>query len=275
MVENGLYVVATPIGNLADMVPRAVEILRAVDLIAAEDTRHSRPLLQHFGIATRMRSCHEYSTPAEIDTLLLRLQTGSVAMITDAGTPLISDPGRRLVEQALAAGIPVTPVPGPSALTAALSVAGLPAERFVFEGFLPARAHGRRRRLAELAGETRTLVLFESPHRLRACLADLAAAFGPERSAVLARELTKLHETLRRAPLGKLRDWVEADAEQCRGESVLVVAGAVPADAAVSEESLRVLSLLLEDLPPSRAVALAAKITGAPRQALYRRLAKE
>ena len=262
--------VATPIGNLADIVPRAVEILRAADLIAAEDTRHSRRLLQHFGITARMLACHEYSTPAEIQSLLQHLRTGSVALITDAGTPLISDPGRRLVEQALAAGIPVTPVPGPSALTAALSVAGLPAERFVFEGFLPARAPQRRRRLAELAGEQRTVVLFEAPHRLRQCLADLAAAFGAERPAVLARELTKLHETLRRATLGELRDWVAEDAEQRRGESVLVVAGAVPEDSAVSGDSVRVLSLLLEDLPPSRAVALAAKITGAPRQDLYR-----
>ena len=264
--------VATPIGNLADIVPRAVEILREVDLIAAEDTRHSLPLLRHFGITARMRSCHEYSTPAEIEALLRHLQAGSMALITDAGTPLISDPGRRLVEQALAAGISVTPVPGPSALTAALSVAGLPAERFVFEGFLPARVSQRRRRLAALAGEARTLVLFEVPHRLQVCLADLAAAFGPERVAVLARELTKLHETLRRAPLGELRDWVAADAEQCKGESVLVVAGAALDDARVSEESIRVLSLLLEDLSPSRAVALAAKITGAPRQALYRSL---
>ncbi len=267
-----LYVVATPIGNLDDISARALKVLRGVALIAAEDTRHSIRLLQHFGIATPLAACHEHNERDEGGRFLARLQAGEdVALISDAGTPLISDPGYHLVRQVRAAGIAIVPVPGPCALIAALSAAGLPSDRFIFEGFLPAKAVGRRARLELLKEESRTLIFYEAPHRILECLEDLQAVFGGERMAVLARELTKTFETLKGLPLAQLHAWVAADSNQQRGECVVLVAGwqAPEGDEALSAESLRVLELLLQEMPLKRAAALAAEITGVRKNLLY------
>lgn len=264
-----LYVVATPIGNLADMVPRAVSILQSVALIAAEDTRHSRRLLDHFDIRTRCVAYHDHSGAAELSALLAELQAGrSIALISDAGTPLVSDPGYRLVDAALDAGIRVVPVPGACAAIAALSAAGLPTDRFVFEGFLPAKSAARRQRLERLLREPRTLVFYEAPHRLLETLSDLRELFGPQRVAVLARELTKLHETIRRAPLSELCAWVAADSNQTRGECVVLVQGC-PEPEHADAGSERILRLLLDELPLKQAAALAARITGHKKNELY------
>jgi len=263
-----LYVVATPIGNLGDMVPRAVNILQSVDLIAAEDTRHSRRLLDHFDIHTRCVAYHDHSGPAELATLLADLNAGrSIALISDAGTPLVSDPGYRLVDAALSAGIKVVPIPGSCAVIAALSAAGLPTDRFVFEGFLPAKMQARRQRLELLLHEPRTMVFYEAPHRLLETLSDFEFVFGAARVAVVARELTKLHETIHRAPLGELHAWAVAT-NQGRGECVLLLQGD-PDVAALDADSERVLRLLLEELPLKQAAALAAKITGQKKNELY------
>jgi len=268
-----LYVVATPIGNLADISARAREVLAAVDVVAAEDTRHSGTLLKHLGIDTPLLSLHDHNEAERAPVLVSRLMAGeSVALISDAGTPLISDPGFDLVRAARAAGITVTPVPGASALVAALSVSGLPTDRFVFEGFLPAKQAARRERLEGLSGEHRTLVFYESVHRLKESLEDMALAFGPERPAVLARELTKLHEGVREAPLQALAEWAGSDPAAAKGEVVVMVAGAVVQSAAVQDaETERVLRLLLQELPVKQAAALAAGITGVKKNELYDR----
>ena len=265
-----LHVVATPIGNLGDLSPRARQVLTEVAAICAEDTRRSGQLLAHFGIATPLLALHEHNEQQLAQRLVARLLAGdSLALVSDAGTPLVSDPGYRLVQAARAAGIRVSPVPGPCALIAALSVAGLPSDRFAFEGFLPAKASARRERLAALAGETRTLVFYESAHRIEESLADLCAAFGGERPAVLARELTKLFETVLDGTLANLQSRVQADADQRKGEFVLVVQGmGEDADAKLAE-GRRVHAILARQLPPSAAAKLAAEITGAPRKALY------
>lgn len=269
--ERGtLSVVATPIGNLADLSPRAIEVLRAASVIAAEDTRHSRPLLQHFGIATPLVALHEYNERAAVASLITKLEAGAdVALISDAGTPLVSDPGFRLVRAAREAGIAVSPVPGACAAVAALSVAGLPSDRFVFEGFLPAKSAARRARLRELAGEPRTLLIYESSHRIAGCTADLAVVFGAGREARLLRELTKVHETCVGATLGEIADRVATDAEQRLGECVLVVAGRGEGIDAKLAEGRRVYALLQAELPPAQAAKLAAAISGAPRKDLY------
>ncbi|THG86848.1 16S rRNA (cytidine(1402)-2'-O)-methyltransferase [Pseudomonas sp. A-1] len=267
-----LYVVATPIGNLEDISARALRVLREVALIAAEDTRHSARLLQHFGINTPLAACHEHNEREQGSRLVQRLLAGDdLALISDAGTPLISDPGYHLVRNARAAGVRVVPVPGACALIAALSASGLASDRFVFEGFLPARATARRQRLQALLEEPRTLILYEAPHRLLECLADLSELFGVERPAVLARELSKTFETIKGAPLGELHDWVAADSNQQRGECVLLVEGwqAPEGEEALSAEALRVLDLLLAELPLKRAAALAAEITGVRKNLLY------
>lgn len=267
-----LFVVATPIGNLEDMTYRAVRVLGEVALIAAEDTRHARKLLAHYGIDRPLLSLHEHNESQRIESLLDRLEGGAdVALISDAGTPLISDPGFPLVRAARQRGITVSPVPGPSSVTAALSAAGLPTDRFVFEGFLPAKPAGRRKRLEALAGEPRTLVLLESAHRIRHALADLVTVFGAQREAVLARELTKRFETIRADLLGSLQAWLEQDPNQCKGEFVVLLAGAPMPAATDGDEVERVLSVLLAQLPVSQAAALAAELTGAPRNRLYRR----
>lgn len=267
-----LYVVATPIGNLEDISARALRVLREVALIAAEDTRHSARLLQHFGIGTPLAACHEHNEREQGSRLVLRLLAGDdLALISDAGTPLISDPGYHLVRNARAAGVRVVPVPGACALIAGLSASGLPSDRFVFEGFLPARSTGRRQRLQALVEEPRTLILYEAPHRLLECLADLRELFGVERPAVLARELTKTFETIKGAPLGELHDWVAADSNQQRGECVLLIEGwsEPEGEEALNPEALRVLDLLLAELPLKRAAALAAEITGVRKNLLY------
>ncbi|PZP87865.1 MAG: 16S rRNA (cytidine(1402)-2'-O)-methyltransferase [Ectopseudomonas oleovorans] len=269
---GSLYVVATPIGNLDDISARALRILREVALIAAEDTRHSARLLQHFGIQTPLAACHEHNERDQGGRFLARLRAGEdVALISDAGTPLISDPGYHLVRQARAAGIAVVPVPGACALIAALSAAGLPSDRFIFEGFLPAKAAGRRARLEQVREEPRTLIFYEAPHRILECLQDMREVFGDDRPALLARELTKTFETLQGLPLAELCEWVAADSNQQRGECVVLVAGwqAPEGEEAVSAEALRVLDLLLSEMPLRRAAALAAEITGVRKNVLY------
>jgi len=267
-----LYVVATPIGNLEDVSARALRVLAEVALIAAEDTRHSARLLQHFGIATPLAACHEHNERDEGGRFIKRLLAGDdVALISDAGTPLISDPGYHLVRQARSAGIRVVPLPGACALIAALSAAGLPSDRFIFEGFLPAKQAARRARLELLREEPRTVIFYEAPHRILESLEDLEAVFGPERPAVLARELTKTFETLQGLPLGELRSWVAADSNQQRGECVLVVGGwqAPQGNDAIDQNARRVLRLLLAEMPVKRAAAVAAEITGIRKNLLY------
>lgn len=267
-----LYVVATPIGNLEDVSARALRVLAEVALIAAEDTRHSARLLQHFGITTPLAACHEHNERDEGGRFIKRLLAGDdVALISDAGTPLISDPGYHLVRQARSAGIRVVPLPGACALIAALSAAGLPSDRFIFEGFLPAKQAARRARLELLREEPRTVIFYEAPHRILESLEDLEAVFGPERPAVLARELTKTFETLQGLPLGELRSWVAADSNQQRGECVLVVGGwqAPQGDDAIDQNARRVLRLLLAEMPVKRAAAVAAEITGIRKNLLY------
>jgi len=268
-----LYVIATPIGHLQDISPRALEVLRRVDAVCAEDTRHSRQLLAHFGIEQPLIAVHEHNEEAIAARLLPRLLGGqSLALVSDAGTPLISDPGFRLVNAARAAGIKVSPIPGPCALIAALSVSGLPSDRFVFEGFLPAKAGPRRARLRALADEPRSLIFYESPHRLAPMLADAAATFGDTRRVVLARELSKLFETVLDNTLAGLYAVVMAEPDQRRGECVVLIEGApVSEDASRLREGQRVYAALAAHLPPSTAARLAAELTGAPRKALYAR----
>lgn len=266
-----LWVVATPIGHLGDFSPRAREVLAGVALVAAEDTRHSAPLLALAGSRAELWALHEHNEQARAEQVVARLLAGDdVALVSDAGTPLVSDPGFRLVRAARAAGCRVSPVPGPCAAIAALSVAGLPSDRFAFEGFLPAKAGARRERLALLAGEARTLIFHEAGARIAATLADLADAFGAERPAVLARELTKLHETVLDGSLAELAARVAVDPDQSRGELVLLVAGAPEAGAAQRlAEGRRIQALLLRELPPAKAARLAAAISGASRRDLY------
>ncbi len=265
-----LHVVATPIGNLGDLAPRALDTLKTVAAICAEDTRHTRQLLSHFGLERPLLALHQHNEDAQAAQLVARLQAGeSLALVSDAGTPLVSDPGFRLVRAARAAGIRVSPVPGACAAIAALSVAGLPSDRFVFEGFLPAKTSARREQLARLATETRTLIFYESAHRIEESLADLALAFGDDRRAVIARELTKLFETVLDGPLAQLRDRVAADPNQRKGEFVVMVEGAgEDADARITE-GRRLYAKLSEHLKPSQAAKLAAELSGAPRKALY------
>lgn len=266
-----LWIVATPIGNLDDLSPRARSVLRDVDVIAAEDTRHSAPLLAQAGSRARMLALHEHNERDQAARIVEHLRAGdSVALISDAGTPLVSDPGFRLVRAARDAGCEVSPVPGPCAAIAALSAAGLPSDRFVFEGFLPAKSSARRERLQALGAESRTLIFYESSHRIVDCLADMILVFGASRAGVLARELTKIFETFIAAPLETIAARVGADANQQRGEFVLLIAGAEGEAADMQlAEGRRVFGLLRAELPPARAAKLASAITGAPRKALY------
>jgi len=271
-----LFLVATPIGNLADLSPRAREVLRDAGLLLAEDTRHTAQLLHACGIERppgSMESLHEHNERERVPRVIERLRSGTtVALVSDAGTPLVSDPGAVLVREAALAGIPVVAVPGPCAAIAALSLAALPAERFAFEGFLPAKAAARRKALQSLAGETRTLVFYEAPHRVRESLGDLAEACGPERPASVAREITKRFETVYRGTLGELALRAANDADMARGEVVIVVQGAAPAAKAADDaDADRVLRALLSELPVSQAAKLAAQITGRARKELYER----
>jgi 16S rRNA (cytidine1402-2'-O)-methyltransferase len=267
---GSLWVVATPIGHRDDFSARAIETLRAVAVIAAEDTRHSRPLLVHHNIDTALIALHDHNERDAVDGIVRRLLAGdSVALISDAGTPLISDPGFRLVRAARAAGVRCIPVPGACAAIAALSVAGLPSDRFVFEGFLPAKAAARRARLQELAADARTIIFYESSHRVAESLVDMRDIFGGERNAVLARELTKMFETVIGEPLAYLAAKVLADPDQQRGEHVILVAGRGEEADAKLAEGRRVFALLRDELPPAKAAKLAAVISGAPRKLLY------
>lgn len=270
VARGTLYVVATPIGNLADLSARAQAVLGGVDLILCEDTRVSRRMLAHFGIHTPLLAYHDHNERLLCAGLAERLCAGaSMAIISEAGTPLVCDPGFRLLDAVHDAGLPVVSVPGPSALVAALAVAGLPVERFAFEGFLPAKREARRRRLAALAREPRTLVFYEAPHRILPTLEDLAALFGPDRGAAIAREITKVHEETRRATLEGLIAWLRERPERRHGELVILVA---PAEAAESDEASdrRLLEILLGYLSPSHAAAAASAISGHARNTLYR-----
>ncbi|HEY6452083.1 MAG TPA: 16S rRNA (cytidine(1402)-2'-O)-methyltransferase [Steroidobacteraceae bacterium] len=263
---------ATPIGNLGDLAPRARAALEAADLIAAEDTRRTGALLRAIGVSGKLVSLHEHNESGRIDGLVRELEAGKViALVSDAGTPLLSDPGYGLVRAAAAAGIEIRAIPGASALTAALSIAGLPTDRFVFEGFLPARAGERRAVLARLAAETRTLVLFEAPHRIAATLSDLVALFGAPRRAVVARELTKLHEAVYRGTLAQLAATATEQPDMSRGEITLLIEGAEVAGADGADRALlaRALKLLLAEMPPARAAAVAAQIAGVKRSEAY------
>jgi 16S rRNA (cytidine1402-2'-O)-methyltransferase len=270
-----LVLVATPIGNLGDLSPRARDVLRDADLLLAEDTRHTAQLLRACGVQRppgSLESLHEHNERERVPGVIERLRAGAtVALASDAGTPLMSDPGAALVSAAAAAGIEVIAVPGPCAAVAALTVAALPAARFAFEGFLPARPSARRDALRALATETRTLVFYEAPHRLREALDDLAAEFGADRPAAVARELTKKFETVYRGTLGTLAQQAAVDGDMTRGEIVLVVRGAEAETTADDAEAARVLAILLEEMPVSRAARVAALITGRARKELYER----
>ena len=271
-IEKGtLYVVATPIGNLQDMSPRAKEILRGVDLIVAEDTRTSRRLLREFGISTPLLAYHDYNERQTYQAIIARLEAGKdIALISDAGTPLISDPGYRLVRAAHEAGLRLISVPGPCAAVAALAVSGSPSDRFIYEGFLPARSAARRRRLGQLSQESRTMIFFESPYRLLESLADIQDIFGPDRRATIGRELTKIHETIHSGSLRHVLEWLQGDENQRRGEFVIIVEGQDrPADT-LDLEAQRLLSVLLKHLPLSQAVAAASEVLGGDRSKLYR-----
>ena len=266
-----LYVVATPIGNLDDMVPRAIQTLQTVAVIAAEDTRHSARLLAHFDIKTPAIAYHDHSDEHRTEQLIARLLAGEdVALISDAGTPLVSDPGYRLVRRAREQGIRVSPIPGACAMIAALSAAGLPSDRFAFEGFLPAKQVARTTQLESLAGDTRTLIFYEAPHRILETLQDMLSVFGAEREVAIAREVTKTFETIKSDKLAVMVDWVAADSNQQRGEIVLLVHGATkPENAEISAEQERVMRVLLEDLPVKQAAVIGAKITGLKKNFLY------
>lgn len=269
-MEAALYIVATPIGNLEDITLRAITTLRGVDLIAAEDTRHTRRLLQHLEITTPLTAYHEHSADAEAERLCQRIVAGqSVALVSDAGTPMISDPGYRLVRAAQAVGVSVVPLPGACAAIAALSASGLPSDRFLFSGFLPARTAARQTRLSQLAAESATLVFYEAPHRLQETLDDLVLCLGAERDAAIARELSKTFETIRRDSLENLVRFVAADSHQCRGEIVLLVAGSQAREPEVDPALADLMQALARRMPPREAASLLATYSGVRKNRLY------
>ena len=278
ILEKGaLYVVATPIGNLGDLSQRAIEVLQGVTVIAAEDTRHTRQLLQQFDISTDCLALHEHNERKVTAALLARLEEGdSIALVSDAGTPLLSDPGFHLVREAAGQGLAIIPIPGPSAIMAALSAAGLPTDRFCFEGFLPSKSAARRRRLEALQQATPTLVFFEAPHRILATLADMQSIFGADRQVVLARELTKTFETFLRGSLVDVLQQVSVDQNQQKGEMVILLQGASPEEQnGIDAETERVLKILLQELSVKQAASLAAAITGVKKNLLYQFALKE
>lgn len=266
-----LFIVATPIGNLKDISQRALETMQQVALIAAEDTRHSGKLMQHYGITTPLQALHEHNELYQAPKLIQRMQEGAdIALISDAGTPLVSDPGLNLVRLAREAGIEVVPVPGASAAITALSVAGLPSDRFCFEGFLSAKSGARERTLQALVAETRTLIFYEAPHRIVASCLAMRDVFGGQRQAVIARELTKRFETVHGAPLAELCDWLQADENQQKGEFVIIVHGAEAEDPhELADEHRQLIEILLAELPLKQAVSLAVKISGLKKNAIY------
>ncbi|RLM27580.1 16S rRNA (cytidine(1402)-2'-O)-methyltransferase [Brenneria alni] len=266
-----LYIVPTPIGNLGDITQRALAVLQCVDLIAAEDTRHTGLLLQHFAINARLFALHDHNEQQKADSLLAKLQAGqSIALVSDAGTPLINDPGYHLVRRCREAGIRVVPLPGACAAITALSAAGLASDRFCYEGFLPAKTKARTDTLRELLEEPRTLIFYESTHRLLDSLQDMIDVLGPQRYVVLAREITKTWESIHGAPVGELLDWVKEDENRRKGEMVLIVEGHKVDVEALPAEALRTLSLLQKELPLKKASALAAEIHGVKKNALYK-----
>jgi 16S rRNA (cytidine1402-2'-O)-methyltransferase len=271
MSDAVFYVVATPIGNLGDLTPRAVDVLQSVALIAAEDTRHSGRLMAHFNIKTPMISVHDHNERQRLQTILDKLAAGdSIALISDAGTPLISDPGFIVVRGVREAGYKVVPVPGCCAVITAMCAAGLPTDRFIFEGFLPAKRSGRQQKLSMIEFETRTVIYYESTHRILDSLQDMIDVLGVDRYVVLARELTKTFETIHGDNLGALLSWIKQDANQQRGEFVVLIQGVeLVEEEGVSVESLKVLDVLLTELPVKQAATLAAKITGEKKNALY------
>lgn len=267
-----LYVVATPIGNLSDITDRAKDILNSVELIAAEDTRHTRRLLQHLDIQTKSISLHDHNERQKSSTLVEQLIKGdNIALVSDAGTPLISDPGFFLVREVRAAGIKVVPIPGACAMVTALSASGLATDRFIFEGFLSSKSGARCKQLEQLANEPRTLVFYESTHRIEDCLVDMSNIFGKERQATIARELTKTFETIHSDSLENLIQWMQSDSDQKRGEFVVIVAGSTNALTSDEKESDRIVDLLATKLPLAQATALAADITGERKKVLYQR----
>ncbi len=267
-----LYIVPTPIGNLGDITQRALDVLSSVDVIAAEDTRHTGKLLAHFNIQTKTFALHDHNEQQKAQVLVEKLLAGeSIALVSDAGTPLISDPGYHLVTQCRQAGVKVVPLPGACAVITALSASGLPSDRFSFEGFLPAKSKGRKDKFMEIAKVERTCIFYESPHRITESLQDMLSVLGPEREVVLARELTKTFETIQGMPLGELIDWIEEDENRKRGEMVLLIHGhREQADEELPDEALRTLAILIKELPLKKAAALAAEIYNLKKNALYK-----
>lgn len=267
-----LFVVATPIGHLDDMTYRAIKVLESVSLIAAEDTRQSAPLLKHYNITTPLSAVHDHNEDHKINSMIEKLQNGeNIALISDAGTPLISDPGFRLVRAAQQAGIRVTPIPGACAAIAALSSVGLPSDRFLFVGFLPSKASQRQGQLEQLKNHSETLILYEAPHRIVDCLSDIQEIFGADRRIGFAREITKTFETIVQKPISELLEWVKADHHQQKGEMVLVIAGN-PNEVDLEQQKVdQLLTRLLEDLSIKSASQLAADLTGLKKKALYQR----
>nr|WP_113865345.1 16S rRNA (cytidine(1402)-2'-O)-methyltransferase [Brenneria salicis]NMN93113.1 16S rRNA (cytidine1402-2'-O)-methyltransferase [Brenneria salicis ATCC 15712 = DSM 30166]RBP65192.1 16S rRNA (cytidine1402-2'-O)-methyltransferase [Brenneria salicis ATCC 15712 = DSM 30166]RLM31693.1 16S rRNA (cytidine(1402)-2'-O)-methyltransferase [Brenneria salicis ATCC 15712 = DSM 30166] len=266
-----LYIVPTPIGNLGDITQRALAVLQRVDLIAAEDTRHTGLLLQHFAINARLFALHDHNEQQKADTLLAKLQSGqSIALVSDAGTPLINDPGYHLVRRCREAGIRIVPLPGACAAITALSAAGLPSDRFCYEGFLPAKTKARKDVLRALLEELRTLIFYESTHRLLDSLQDMVEVMGAQRYVVLAREITKTWESIQGAPVGELLAWVKEDENRRKGEMVLIVEGHQADERELPAAALHTLALLRSELPLKKAAALAAEIHGVKKNALYR-----
>ncbi|BCQ36732.1 MULTISPECIES: 16S rRNA (cytidine(1402)-2'-O)-methyltransferase [Erwinia] len=266
-----LYIVPTPIGNLGDITQRALKVLASVDLIAAEDTRHTGLLLQHFAINARLFALHDHNEQQKAEVLLEKLREGqSIALVSDAGTPLINDPGYHLVRLCRESGIRVVPLPGACAAIAALSAAGLPSDRFCYEGFLPAKSKGRCDTLRALEQEPRTIIFYESTHRLLDSLQDMVTVLGPDRYVVLAREITKTWESIFGAPVGELLAWVLEDENRRKGEMVLIVEGYHAVEEALPVEALRTLALLQAELPLKKAAALTAEIHGVKKNALYK-----
>ena len=270
-----LFVVATPIGNLEDLSFRAVKVLKEVDLVAAEDTRHTRKLLQRYGISVPITSCHHHNEAVKLDDLLQRVKNGqSIALVSDAGTPAINDPGRLLISRAHEMQLDVVPVPGPSALTTALSVSGLNARSVLFEGFLPSRRQERRNSLKRLALEPRTVVIFEAPHRIVASIQDIAEAMGEDRRACIAREMTKFHESIRVGNLGELSAWIQHNSEICKGEFVIAIEAPQKNFQLTGENEAQIdhaLEVLLEEFSPSKAAEIASRMLSVQRNRLYRR----
>ncbi|KKD59941.1 tetrapyrrole methylase [Grimontia sp. AD028] len=266
-----LYIVPTPIGNLGDITQRALEILQQVDIIAAEDTRHTGKLLSHFGITTRTFALHDHNEQQKADFLIEKLVSGqNIALVSDAGTPLISDPGYHLVTRCRQAGVKVVPLPGPCAVITALSASGLPSDRFSFEGFLPPKSKGRRDKFSDIAEDPRTLIFYESPHRILDTLDDMLVVLGAERQVVLARELTKTYETIHGAPLGELIEWLNEDSNRIRGEMVLLIAGHRAEKEDLPLEATKAVTLLAKELPLKKASAIAAELYNVKKNALYK-----